>query len=96
MIKFKFYPCNNGDPDYIGDVNADAIEFFWENRTLGVHLKAPLIWRWIWRRELHALDDEHNRVFSIELPTMSIVLWRSPVQAPKPVSNRTVCLKIYD
>ena len=80
-MRFKFCPANNAkDSSFRSDENADVVELHTKNYIFGISFCTAKAWSWIWTYEAYPPDDEFDRLFEFELPTIGLMAIRNQNQ----------------
>ena len=76
-MKIKFFPYNDSeDSAFASNCDADCIEIHLQNYIIGIFFWNLETWRLTQSFEKYPLDDNFNRVFEIEAPTLGIMVLR--------------------
>lgn len=80
-MHLKFCPANNAkDSSFISDENADVIEVHTKDYIFGISFCVFKVWRWIWTYEKYQPNDEFDRLFEFEFPTIGLMVLRNQKQ----------------
>jgi len=76
-MEIKFYPYKDSeDSAFISHCDAYMVEVHIRNYIIGISFCNVKMWELRWSFEKYPLNDDFNRVFEIESPTLGIMVLR--------------------